>query len=219
MPYDMNVFLKTNAFTIECIAHVISVKSEWNYAKNAKCEVCLYGVVFKRPELVEVYLRPNMRGKTLCSSSCPHWVSKTVGTRRDWQCRWNSSLREKSPSQWCKPVTAQKGIPLNVETEGITITVISLPPYRMYFRTRLPYIWEQIKGKIPKNFENLDNMATFMLYVYYASYKWIQQSFEGTSNSCLLRQESERLLKSSYVNTLWIKPGAARRNRGSESRP
>src|SRR5437660_9031093 len=53
----------------------------------------------------------------------------------------------KSPSTCCRLKTAQRGIPLNVDTEGITITVILLPPYSLYFRTRLPYKNAKIKGK------------------------------------------------------------------------
>jgi len=53
----------------------------------------------------------------------------------------------------CKLKTTQRGIPLNVDTEGITITVILLPPYSMYFKTRLPYKNAEIKGKSFIKFE------------------------------------------------------------------
>ena len=57
-----------------------------------------------------------------------------------------------------------------MDTEGITITVILLPPYSMYFKTRLPYKNAEIKGKSFRNLKNLDKTATFMLYVNYDSY-------------------------------------------------
>ena len=52
----------------------------------------------------------------------------------------------------------------------MTITDILLPPYSVYFKTRLPYKNAEIKGKSFRNLKNLDNQTTFMLYVNYDSY-------------------------------------------------
>ena len=52
----------------------------------------------------------------------------------------------------------------------MTITDILLPPYGVYFKTRLPYKKEEIKEKSFRNFKNLDNTTTFMLYVKYDRY-------------------------------------------------